>query len=219
MALASCSSSSSGGVAARSAGPSPSRPMALVRHHLNRSSSRSSVVARGKILHGDHGHGDHSVKWFEKHKELWTELRGKDDLQAALSGLNDKLLVVDYYASWCAVCKTAYPALTRLADSELKQKYLFAKGSLESAEIKEKVKAEGIKGIPHLAVYDASGAKLFGMGASFKKVDAIKRNLELVSQHRAAVAAAGVQLPLALDEDFTVMIPGVERVAVQQPAA
>jgi hypothetical protein len=32
------------------------------------------------------------------------------------------------------------------------------------------VKAEGITGIPHLSVYAPNGAKLLGMGASFKKV-------------------------------------------------
>lgn len=30
--------------------------------------ARNVVVRMNKVLHGEHGHGDHTVKWFEKHK-------------------------------------------------------------------------------------------------------------------------------------------------------
>jgi hypothetical protein len=43
-------------------------------------------------------------------------------------------------------------------DKEMKKHYVFAKASLEHPEVKEWVKAEGIRGIPHLSLYDGTGA-------------------------------------------------------------
>lgn len=138
---------------------------------------------------------------------MWCELDSKAAFDKALQDLPaDKLLVVDYYAPWCAVCKTAYPALCRVADTQqYKQGYVFAKASLEHAEVKDWVKAEGIRGIPHLCIYSSSGQKVLGMGASFKKMEALKSNLEAIATHRDAVLAEGHEL--ALDPNFFVLLP------------
>jgi hypothetical protein len=48
--------------------------------------------------------------------------------------------------------------MCRLADDkELKQHFVFAKASLEHPEVKDWVKAEGIRGIPHLSIYEGTG--------------------------------------------------------------
>lgn len=158
------------------------------------------------MLHGDHGHGNHAVSWYEKHKELWLELRNGEDLQEALSSLPaEKFLVVDYYASWCAVCKTAYPGLCRLADNkEHQQHFVFAKGSLDNQEIKDFVKKEGIRGIPHLSIYTSKGTKVLGMGASFKKLEAIAHNLKSIAAQKDMVMQQTV--PLSLDPNQFVML-------------
>jgi hypothetical protein len=44
-------------------------------------------------------------------------------------------------------------------DKELKKHYVFAKASLEHPEVKDWVKAEGIRGIPHLSIYDGTGGR------------------------------------------------------------
>jgi thiol:disulfide interchange protein len=138
---------------------------------------------------------------------MWTELDSKAAFDNALQTLPaNSLLVVDYYAPWCAVCKTAYSSLCRIADSkEYKQNYVFCKASLEHAEVKEWVKAEGIRGIPHLSIYSSSATKLLGMGASFKKMDALKSNLEAIAKHMDAVLAEGHEL--TLDPNAFVILP------------
>lgn len=144
---------------------------------------------------------------------MWVEIDSKASLSSALQTLPaGKLLVVDYYAPNCAVCKTAYPSLCRVADTkEYKQNYVFAKASLISAEVKAWVKEEGITGIPHLCIYSSDGKKLLGMGASVKKMDALKSNLEAIAQHKEAVIAEGHQLQL--DPNFFVMLPSSAAVA------
>lgn len=146
-------------------------------------------------------------------QEMWHELDSKAAFDKALQDLPaNKLLVVDYYAPWCAVCKTAYPSLCRVADTQTyKQDYVFCKASLEHAEVKDWVKAEGIRGIPHLSIYSSEGKKLLGMGASFKKMEALKSNLEAISQHRDAVLAEGHEL--VLDPNAFVILPESAAVA------
>lgn len=176
--------------------------------------SRAAVLCRAKVLHGDHGHGDHHVAWYQKHKEFWHELDSKAAFDKALQDLPaNKLLVVDYYAPWCAVCKTAYSSLCRVADTqEYKEGYVFAKASLEHAEVKAWVKEEGITGIPHLSIYSREGKKVLGMGASFKKIEALKSNLAAIATHRDAVLAEGHTL--VLDPNAFVVLP--ESAAVAQ---
>jgi thiol:disulfide interchange protein len=149
-------------------------------------------------------------------QEMWVELDSKDAFAQALAAAAaaGKLLLVDYYAPFCAVCKTAYPSLCRVADNkQYQQDYVFSKASLEHPEVKEWVKAEGIRGIPHLSVYSSSGQKLLGMGASFKKMEAVKNNLQAIATHKEAVLAEGHELQL--DPNAFVVLPGSATVVAQ----
>jgi hypothetical protein len=83
--------------------------------------------------------------------------------------------------------------------------FVFFQASLEHAEVKEWVKAEGIRGIPHLSVYSSKGQKLMGSGASFKKMDILKSNLQAIAQHRDAVLGEGHELQL--DPNGFVVLP------------
>eukprot|EP00878_Enallax_costatus_P007605 GHUV01007962.1.p1 GENE.GHUV01007962.1~~GHUV01007962.1.p1 ORF type:complete len:249 (+),score=42.58 GHUV01007962.1:576-1322(+) len=141
-------------------------------------------------------------------QELWTELKSEEELQAAFGSLPaGKMLLVDYYASWCAVCKTAYPGLSRLAaNKEHLQHFVFAKASLDQQEIKDHIKREGVRGIPHLSIYNSKGAKLLGMGASFKRLEAISFNLRAAAAHKDEVMQQKLQLQL--DPNCFVLIPG-----------
>lgn len=119
-------------------------------------------------------------------QELWLELHTKTGFDHALSTLPPgKLLVVDYYASWCAVCKSAYPGLCRMAaDEKLTQHFVFAKANLEETDIKNRIKAEGIVGIPWMCVYGPGNRKVAGFGASFKKLEQVRKNLEAIIPHK-----------------------------------
>lgn len=82
-------------------------------------------------------------------------------------------------------CKTKPTNHQQVADDKQYQAdYVFCKASLTSAEVKAWVKAEGVTGIPHIGVYSPEGKKLLGMGASVKKMEAVKSNLSSIAQHK-----------------------------------
>ena len=54
---------------------------------------------------------------------------------------------------------------------------LLFQANIDNPEMKARIKAESIAGIPHLCVYAPSGAKVAGMGAGFKKLETVKKNL------------------------------------------
>jgi thiol:disulfide interchange protein len=146
-------------------------------------------------------------------QELWHEIDSKASFDKALQDLPaNKLLLIDYYAPTCAVCKTAYSTICRVADTQqYKQSYVFCKASLMEAEVKTWIKAEGVTGIPHVGVYSKDGTKLLGMGGSIKKIDALKSNLDAITKNMESVVGEGHLLQL--DPNGFVVLPASAAVA------
>lgn len=93
------------------------------------------------------------------------------------------------------------------ANKDHLQHFVFAKASLDHPEVKDFVKKEGIRGIPHISLYNSSGAKLLGMAASFKKLEAINHNLRAAAAHKDDVMQQKIQL--VLDPNNFVILPGM----------
>lgn len=83
---------------------------------------------------------------------------------------SDKLVVVEWYASWCAGCKKSYPDVCRLAlDPQFRKAFKFVKVSIEAPRMKEISKAYGVVSLPSASVYGPNGEGLlatFGVPAS-----------------------------------------------------
>lgn len=98
------------------------------------------------------------ARWWEKNTEGWTTLETAADLaraahEARLSGR--RVLALDLYAPSCSVCKSSWPALSRLArDDALARDVLFAKASIEGDDIRRILKEHSITGIPWVLVMD-----------------------------------------------------------------
>ena len=96
--------------------------------------------------------------WFTKNTEGWTSLETAADLARAAHAArksNRRVLALDLYAPSCSVCKSSWPALSRLArDDTLARDVLFAKASIDEPEIRRILKENGITGIPWVLVLD-----------------------------------------------------------------
>ena len=62
-----------------------------------------------------------------------------------------KLTAIDFYAGWCASCKGAFVSLCRVPNDDALSSHInFYKANIESTEMTAYIKAQGIRGIPHV---------------------------------------------------------------------
>ncbi|EFJ47439.1 thioredoxin [Volvox carteri f. nagariensis] len=115
----------------------------------------------------------------------FKELANVEDLQAAVSAENSggRMSVVDFYAGWCACCKSSFPALCRIPNNELLSRHFnFYKANIEEGDFASFIKKKGVRGIPYVLVFNSDGTDLIGMGASFKKMEVLRRNLDFIAR-------------------------------------
>jgi hypothetical protein len=96
--------------------------------------------------------------WWTKNTEGWRSLETAADLARAAHDArtsNRRVLALDLYAPSCSVCKSSWPALSRLArDDALVRDVLFCKASIDEPEVRRVLKEQGITGIPWVLVLD-----------------------------------------------------------------
>ncbi|GLC71825.1 hypothetical protein PLESTF_001171200 [Pleodorina starrii] len=123
------------------------------------------------------------VPWYKK-PCAFKELENVQDLQAAVSPENNggRMSVVDFYAGWCACCKSSFPALCRIPSNELlSQHFNFYKANIEG-DFASFIKKRGVRGIPYVLVFNSDGSDCIGMGASFKKMETLRKNLDFIAR-------------------------------------
>ncbi|MEW5305427.1 MAG: hypothetical protein WDW36_007966 [Sanguina aurantia] len=107
-----------------------------------------------------------------------------NDIKAILNSGDGKWTAIDLYAGWCSCCRSAFPALCKIPvaknGSGWQAKYNFLKANIEHESVALFIKENGVRGIPHILVFGPDGQRLIGFGASFKKMDSVRRNLETI---------------------------------------
>lgn len=95
-----------------------------------------------------------------------VELKTKDEFKKALNDAGDKVVAVDFTASWCGPCKMIGPKFVEFAN-EFKE-MLFYKVDVD--ENSETAEAEGISAMPTFKFYK-NGAEIDNMmGADANKL-------------------------------------------------
>ncbi|KXZ54626.1 hypothetical protein GPECTOR_4g691 [Gonium pectorale] len=115
----------------------------------------------------------------------FKEVSSVEELEALVSPEHNggRMAVVDFYAGWCACCKSSFPALCRIPTSEfLSQHFNFYKANIEEGDFAGFIKRKGVRGIPYVLVFNSDGNDLIGMGASFKKMEALRKNLDAIAR-------------------------------------
>eukprot|EP00192_Tetraselmis_astigmatica_P006998 CAMPEP_0117665662 /NCGR_PEP_ID=MMETSP0804-20121206/9940_1 /TAXON_ID=1074897 /ORGANISM="Tetraselmis astigmatica, Strain CCMP880" /LENGTH=786 /DNA_ID=CAMNT_0005473111 /DNA_START=68 /DNA_END=2428 /DNA_ORIENTATION=- len=119
--------------------------------------------------------------WWTHQKELWTEIDSEEQFHDLIrqAGKDGKLLIIDFYATWCHACQKVYPILCLVAeDKQLRDRIVFAK--LQVDKFKSLVKAQGITMMPVVRCYGAEETMLFQAGVTPRKVKHFRENLNTV---------------------------------------
>ncbi|KAG2483027.1 hypothetical protein HYH03_018058 [Edaphochlamys debaryana] len=123
--------------------------------------------------------GDRDRHWWNQEKDLWVDVHTEEDFHREVS-TGDRLVAVDFFATWCHGCEKSYPEICRsIRDSDLQKKYKFVKVCVD--ELKLMAKAEGVTGLPRMIVYQPGYGQLVQLDVPFSKVRYLKTNLNVIA--------------------------------------
>jgi len=140
-----------------------------------------------RALAAEKSHDDAKETPQEPVKQGWWEMNaganhvkitGIQHLVDLLANAGDKLVIVEFYGTWCGACKGVYPKLCKLIDG--RDDIILAKVDFD--QNKPIAKAMGVRVLPYFNFYRGADGKLDSFSASLSKVDRLRA---AIAQHSA----------------------------------
>ncbi|CAG9463950.1 unnamed protein product [Pedinophyceae sp. YPF-701] len=103
-----------------------------------------------------------------------VEISSVQDFVDLLAEAGDRLVVVEFFATWCAACKAMYPRVIELCKEN--PEIVFAKVKFEDNKVI--CKAMGVKALPFFQFYRGADGRLASFSASLKKFPLVEEALE-----------------------------------------
>ncbi|CAH8317899.1 unnamed protein product [Eruca vesicaria subsp. sativa] len=128
-------------------------------------------------------------KWWEKKAgPNMIDITSTEQFLNALKDAGDRLVIVDFYGTWCASCRAMFPKLCKTAEEH--PEILFLKVNFD--ENKSLCKSLNVKVLPYFHLYRGSDGQVDSFSCSlakFKKLrDAIERHNVGISSDHASVS-------------------------------
>ncbi|XWS26705.1 hypothetical protein CRYUN_Cryun26dG0053300 [Craigia yunnanensis] len=118
-------------------------------------------------------------KWWEKNAgPNMTDIHSTQEFFSALSEAGDRLVIVEFYGTWCASCRALFPKLCRTAQEH--PEILFLKVNFD--ENKPMCKSLNVKVLPYFHFYRGAHGQLESFSCSLAKFQKIKDAIEMHSQ-------------------------------------
>ncbi|KAG0578448.1 hypothetical protein KC19_4G023600 [Ceratodon purpureus] len=125
------------------------------------------------------------VKWWEKGGgENMHDVHSTQEFVDALANAGDKLVVVEFYASWCGSCRALYPKLCKLAAEHLNVEFL----KVNFEENKPMCKSLNIKVLPYFHFYRGAEGRVDDFSCSLSKLQRLK---DALAQHNTDRCSIG----------------------------
>eukprot|EP01023_Acetabularia_acetabulum_P007645 TRINITY_DN13364_c0_g2_i1.p1 TRINITY_DN13364_c0_g2~~TRINITY_DN13364_c0_g2_i1.p1 ORF type:complete len:803 (-),score=148.34 TRINITY_DN13364_c0_g2_i1:249-2657(-) len=116
-------------------------------------------------------------EWWKTGSELWEEVFDEAEFRDAIN-TGDKLVLVDFYATWCKGCKRIFQDLNRVASNpDMQSKVKFVKFNVDRSKVL--AKGEGVKAMPFVQIYRPGEGVVFGFHAAPHKVKALPKNVKV----------------------------------------
>ncbi|KAK4396930.1 Thioredoxin-like 2, chloroplastic [Sesamum angolense] len=123
-------------------------------------------------------------KWWERNAGTnMIDIHSTQEFLKALSEAGDKLVIVEFYGTWCASCRALFPKLCRTAVEH--PEILFLKVNFD--ENKPMCKSLNVKVLPYFHFYRGADGLLDSFSCSLAKFQKIKDAIELHNTARCSI--------------------------------
>eukprot|EP00892_Ulva_mutabilis_P007457 jgi/Ulvmu1/5083/UM021_0100.1 len=130
---------------------------------------------RDAKTHGVVPVGERNGWWLKHPQPNLLDASGLEDLVAVLQQHPDNLVLVEFFAPWCASCKALYPKLSKLCEAN--PQIIVVKLNFE--ESKELAKKFGVKVLPFFHAYHGSLGRVAAFSSSVTKIQRLKDCIEI----------------------------------------
>ncbi|KAI9118779.1 hypothetical protein K1719_010224 [Acacia pycnantha] len=122
-------------------------------------------------------------KWWEKNAPNMVDIHSTQEFLDALSQAGDRLVIVEFYGTWCASCRALYPKLCRTAEEH--PEIVFLKVNFD--ENKPMCKSMNVKVLPYFHFYRGADGQLESFSCSLAKFQKIKDAIETHNTARCSI--------------------------------
>ncbi|KAI7987617.1 hypothetical protein LOK49_LG13G00802 [Camellia lanceoleosa] len=124
-------------------------------------------------------------KWWERNAgPNMIDIHSTQDFLSALSQAGERLVIVEFYGTWCASCRALFPKLCRTAQEH--PEILFLKVNFD--ENKPMCKSLNVKVLPYFHFYRGADGQLDSFSCSLAKFQKIK---DAIQAHNTARCSIG----------------------------
>ncbi|XP_031117965.1 thioredoxin-like 2-1, chloroplastic isoform X2 [Ipomoea triloba] len=109
-------------------------------------------------------------KWWEKSAPNMVDINSTEGFLDALSNAGDRLVIVDFYGTWCASCRALFPKLCKIAEEH--PEILFLKVNFD--ENKSLCKSLNVKVLPFFQFYRGADGLLDSFSCSLAKLQKLR---------------------------------------------
>ncbi|KAI3775578.1 hypothetical protein L1987_50157 [Smallanthus sonchifolius] len=123
-------------------------------------------------------------KWWEKNAgPNMIDIHSTQEFLNALSEAGDKLVIVEFYGTWCASCRALFPKLCKTAQEH--PEILFLKVNFD--ENKPMCKNLNVKVLPYFHFYRGADGQLESFSCSLAKFQKIKDAIQMHNTDRCSI--------------------------------
>uniref|UniRef100_A0A5B6ZEA6 Thioredoxin domain-containing protein n=1 Tax=Davidia involucrata TaxID=16924 RepID=A0A5B6ZEA6_DAVIN len=123
-------------------------------------------------------------KWWEKNAgPNMIDIHSTQEFLSALSQAGDRLIIVEFYGTWCASCRALFPKLCKTAAEH--PEILFLKVNFD--ENKPMCKNLNVKVLPYFHFYRGADGQLESFSCSLAKFQKIKDAIEMHNTARCSI--------------------------------